>query len=124
MPRITVVDYECCSCAGPMTSHSRERRHPRPTAKESINSIILSIGFAARPACENRTWFDSRRTWQSNGSRRTRLSIFAERTHFLAKSDDPPPGCKGMPGPPCGPKKSKKRCSDNGKGNDFNHCKD
>jgi Carboxypeptidase regulatory-like domain len=26
---------------------------------------------------------------------------------------DPPPGCKGMPGPPCGPKKSKKRNNDN-----------
>jgi hypothetical protein len=30
----------------------------------------------------------------------------------LASSDDPPPGCKGMPGPPCGPKKSKKRHDD------------
>jgi hypothetical protein len=39
-----------------------------------------------------------------------------------SKPKDPPPGCKGMPGPPCGPKKSKKRCDDNGKGNDFNHC--
>jgi len=26
--------------------------------------------------------------------------------------DPPPPGCKGMPGPPCGPKKSKKRGND------------
>ena len=42
----------------------------------------------------------------------------------LARNDDPPPGCKGMPGPPCGPKKSVKRCEDNGKGNDFNHCHD
>jgi carboxypeptidase family protein len=25
---------------------------------------------------------------------------------------DPPPGCMGMPGPPCGPKKSKKRDDD------------
>ena len=25
----------------------------------------------------------------------------------------PPPGCKGMPGPPCGPKKSKKKKHDN-----------
>lgn len=29
-----------------------------------------------------------------------------------SKKDDPPPGCKGMPGPPCGPKKSKKRADD------------
>jgi len=39
-----------------------------------------------------------------------------------SKPVDPPPGCMGMPGPPCGPKKSKKRCDDNGGGNDFNHC--
>ena len=39
-----------------------------------------------------------------------------------SKPKDPPPGCKGMPGPPYGPKKSKKRCDDSGKGNDFNHC--
>jgi Carboxypeptidase regulatory-like domain len=30
----------------------------------------------------------------------------------LSKSSDPPPGCKGMPGPPCGPKKSKKSKDD------------
>ncbi len=29
-----------------------------------------------------------------------------------AKPKDPPPGCKGMPGPPCGPKKSKKNKDD------------
>jgi hypothetical protein len=29
-----------------------------------------------------------------------------------AKPSDPPPGCNGMPGPPCGPKKSKKKDGD------------
>jgi len=32
---------------------------------------------------------------------------------FAAKPKKPPPGCKGMPGPPCGPKKSKKKKHDN-----------
>ncbi len=32
---------------------------------------------------------------------------------FASKPKKPPPGCKGMPGPPCGPKKSKKKKHDN-----------
>jgi len=37
-----------------------------------------------------------------------------------AKPKKPPPGCKGMPGPPCGPKKSVKRHhdKDEGRGDD------
>ncbi len=33
-------------------------------------------------------------------------------TKVVAKKDPPPPGCTGMPGPPCVPKRSKKRDND------------
>jgi len=42
----------------------------------------------------------------------------------LTAKSDPPPGCKGMPGPPCGPKKSKKRCEDDDNGSCHGHGDD
>ena len=43
---------------------------------------------------------------------RLAFSSSVSKTKVITKSDPPPAGCKGIPGPPCGPKKSQKRGDD------------
>jgi hypothetical protein len=71
------------------------------TAVSYVDSKGLTVDWAVGPSREAIAT-------ARPGTQQTAIGNVSQITSSEDKDKDPPPGCKGMPGPPCGPKSPKK----------------